>query len=114
MAARRPARINAKVRAAVTNIPDPLVSRAVDEVRTAAQTALDRPTFDVIEPVDLTVGTNAIEHGLGREPSHVNVTPTVADPAFAWAWNKDNPHPDRQVLIDIVGVAQPGASILVS
>lgn len=114
MAARRTQRINAKTQAAVTNIPDPLISRAVDEIRQAAQASLDRPTFAVIEPVNLTVGTNVVQHSLGREPSHVALTPTVADATFGWAWNKNNPHPDRQVLIDVVGVAQPGASILVS
>lgn len=96
-----------------TNLADPTISRAMDDVRKAAQTALDRRTFEIV-PIDLVVGVNVVQHNLGRAPQHINVKPTVADAAFAWAEHTDNPHPDRQVLIDVVGVAQPGASVFVS
>ena len=99
-------------RAASTNLKDPTVSRAVDEVRKAAQTALDRRQVTIVGPVDLAIGTNAIQHGLGRAPAFVSVMSTAL--GGSWALHADNPHPDRQVLIDVSGVAQPGASILVS
>lgn len=85
----------------------------MDEVRVAAQSALDRrEVFSAT--ADLAIGTNVVQHGLGRAPIHVVVTPTVASTSFAWALHTTNPHPDRQVLIDVVGVAQPGARILLS
>lgn len=113
MAARRVQKIRSRTQAKVTNLADPTVSRAVDEVRDAAQAALDRPTFQTLTQ-DLSIGTNAVQHGLGRAPSHIALTPSVASTSFAWSEHKDNPHPDRQVLIDVVGVAQPQARIMVS
>lgn len=59
------------------------------------------------------VGKNAINHALGRTPMFVSVSPGVADATFAYAVNADNPHPDRTVLIDVVGVAAPGSAVLV-
>jgi hypothetical protein len=114
MAGRRPQPILAKARAVATNLDDATTSRAVDEVRAAAQTALDRRSFYIVPKVDLVVGTNAVPHSLGRAPVFVSVMPTVADATYAWAVHTNNPHPDRQVLIDVVGVAQPGASVFVS
>lgn len=95
-------------------VEDVKTARAVDQMKTAVQQLQAGPAFDHIE-TDLAVGTNAVSHALGRDARHVSITPTIADATFAWALNTtDNPHPDRQVLIDVVGVAQPGARILVS
>lgn len=96
-----------------TDVEDPAISRAVDQLRTGLQREQKRRDNDVITK-DLVVGTNAIEHSLGREPAFVSVTPTVADASFGWALHLKNPHPDRQVLIDVVGVGQPGARIFVT
>lgn len=113
MAGRRPQRIRPAKVARSTNLKDPTTSRAVDEVRDAVQVLQKQPSSQVVKQ-DLKVGTNAVQHGLGRAPAHVSVKPTVADASFAWAENSTNPHRDRQVLIDVVGVAQPGASISLS
>lgn len=113
MAGRRAVQAGTAAQIPNTNLDDPTISRAVDDVRKAAQAALDRRTFDIVA-TDLVVGLNVVKHSLGRAPQHINVKPTVADATFAWAEHTDNPHPDRQVLIDVVGVAQPGASVFVS
>ena len=117
MAARRPQRIPAKHRSAATNLKDPTVSRAVDEVRTAAQEALDRRTSDIVNDVDLVVGTTAVQHNLGRAPVFVAVMMTVAGGSWCVHGGDvtvDNPHPDRQVLIDVASVAQTKAAVFVS
>lgn len=113
MPGRRAVQAGTAAQIPTTNIVDPTVSRAVDDVRRAAQSALDRRTFEIV-PIDLVVGVNVVQHNLGRAPQYINVKPTVANATFAWAEHTDNPHPDRQVLIDVVGVAQPGASVFVS
>lgn len=114
MAGRRaqPARTVARIGG--SNVDDPHTSRALDGLVTAVGKLQETAGVDLITQ-DLEVGTNAVRHGLGRSPRFVGITPTVADASFAWGLNaSDNPHPDRQVLIDVVGVAQPGALILVS
>ncbi len=95
-----------------TNLDDPTIDRAVDDVRGAVRALQSRPGYQTIE-VDLAIGTNTVKHGLGRAPSHVNVTPTVASAAFAWAADSTAAHPELQVTIIVVGAAQPGASVLV-
>jgi hypothetical protein len=82
------------------------LSSAVESVRSRGE----------VDPVtaDLVVGSNFVRHGLGRAPRFVQVTPAVADATFGWAWIKTSPHADRQVRIDVVGVAQPGAVVIVS
>ena len=117
MAARRPQRIPAKHRSAATNLKDPTISRAVDEVRAAAQSALDRRTNDIVTGVDLPVGTTTVRHNLGRAPSFVAVMLTAAGGSWCVHGGDvtvDNPHPDRQVLIDVASVAQPRAAVFVS
>lgn len=114
MAGRRAKRLQSGAVAAVTNLADPTTSKAVDQVRAAAQRALDRVEVHTIEPVDLAVGTNVIPHSLGRVPRHVSLTPTAADASFSWAWKRDVTNPERQLAIVVVGVAQPRASLQVS
>jgi hypothetical protein len=94
-----------------THIPDPVINRAVVEVReqiarVAAAPALDRQ----VVTFDLVVGTNKIAHRLGRVARGYSITPTVADATFAHAIvTAGNEQPDRQVWISVVGVNQPGA-----
>lgn len=113
MAARRPQRPRHVDVAPTTNLEDATTSRAVDQVRAAVTKLQSRPNEQTITQ-DLVVGRNAIKHSLGRAFAHVSLRPSVADPTFAWAVASDNPQPDRQVIITVVGVDQPRASILVS
>lgn len=96
----------------VVDVADPTVSRALR----ATSEAIDALQAGAVDPVttDLAVGANYVRHGLGRAPRFVQVTPTVASAAYAWAWVKTSPHADRQVRIDVIGVAQPGAVVIVS
>jgi hypothetical protein len=117
MAGRRPQRIPSKARSAATNLADPQVSRAVDEVRAAANQALARRTSDIVTGVSLVVGQNVVQHNLGRAPVFVAVMLTAAGGSWSvhgGLVSADNPHPDRQVLIDVAGVAQPNAAVFVS
>ena len=89
-------------------LDDPTINRVVDSLRREVQDAQSRAsTYNT--QADLVVGVNAVQHSLGRAVRSVIVTPTVADAAFAWCLVTNNPHPDRQVLIQVIGVGQPGA-----
>lgn len=114
MAGRRAQPARSVPRIGGSSVDDAKTSRALDELGQAVGKMQERAGVAMLAQ-DLAVGTNTVVHGLGRSPRFVAVTPTVADASFAWALNtSDNPHPDRQVLIDVIGVAQPGALILVS
>lgn len=97
-----------------TNVDDVEVSRALDEVRDAVQAQQRLNRDETLTTQDLVVGLNAIKHSLGRAFAFVSVAPTVADASFGWGIHLDNPHPDRQVLLDVVGVGQPGARIRIT
>lgn len=88
------------------------VERAVDELARAVERAAGSPLAQAGVPVDvdLVVGTNRVAHGLGRRVQFVFVVPKYADAAFAWAFDPDqpdNPTPERQVQIDVIGTDMP-------
>jgi len=112
MAGRRVKRLQPATIAAVTNLEDPATSRAVDQVRQAAQKALDRVEVQTIEPVDLAIGRNLINHSLGRTPRHVSVLRTAA--GADWYVDRNVPNPERAVAIVVSGAALPQSSIQVS
>lgn len=58
--------------------------------------------------VDLIVGDNRMNHRLGRIPDGYTLTPTAADATFAHALASADA---RQIVITVVGVAQPGARV---
>lgn len=68
----------------------------------------ERKTRDVLAPVNLVVGANVLNHGLGRRPLGANVSPTVADAGFAAAMTSAN---DKQVTITVIGIAQSNAAV---
>lgn len=108
MAGRRAEAPIAKRQLAQTQIADPTVNRVLDGMRSAiVDVQSTSSVFDTT--ADLVVGVNAVKHSLGRAVKAVVLTPTVADATFAWAIVTNNPHPDRQVLINVIGVGQPGA-----
>jgi hypothetical protein len=83
------------------------IERAIGElVRLTAQ-----PQARARVDADLVVGANRITHNLGRTPQHVTLTPTAADATFAWCVTSRD---ERQMVITVVGIAQPGASLEVS
>lgn len=68
----------------------------------------------LILEASLAIGRNKISHGLGRAPQFVLIQPTVASASFGWAVNLvDNPAPELQVWIDIIGADQPRAKVWV-
>lgn len=94
-------------------VEDPATSRALDAVRESVERLQDAPRTQTIE-FDLVVGLNAINHSLGRPVKALVITPTVASSAFAFALQKNHIHADRQCLIEIVGVDQPNATVVLS
>lgn len=92
------------------SVDDPTTARALDSV-TAAVTDLQSIRDRDHLTADLIVGTNKIQHGLGRAPIGYTITPTVADATFAHAINKSNPRPELELWITVVGVGQPGAAV---
>lgn len=57
---------------------------------------------------DLKSGANVINHGLGRKPRGITVTPTVLDASWAYALTSAD---DRQATITCTGADQPGAFV---
>lgn len=87
---------------------DPVsTSRLVDTLARLQAPQVVRAQLDV----DLVVGDNRINHNLGRRPLHVTLMPTVTSAAFAWAVTSRD---ERQVVIAVIGVDQPKASVEVS
>lgn len=87
---------------------DPVrVQRAID----AAGSAIDMLASNVLAvtfeaEVDLVTGTNYVSHTLGRRPRGCVVTPKTPSAAFACGYDWDqpnNPNPERQVLLEVVG-----------
>lgn len=60
---------------------------------------------------DLVVGSNHLRHGLRRSVEGFSVTATIADASSAYAIDESNPHPELEVWITVIGVAQPRARI---
>jgi hypothetical protein len=74
---------------------------------------LSTPSEQVIESVDLVIGTNVIAHSLGRDVVGVDVTPSSALSSFAWSINRANPDPSTEVWIDVVGDDMPDCTVRV-
>jgi hypothetical protein len=81
------------------------VDRAIDDLSQAIGRLGEGESFT---DVDLVVGTNRLNHGLGRRPVALEVMPAAANASFAWGYDPeqaDNPHPDRQAWITVTGTA---------
>lgn len=110
MAGRRAERPASVAAVEAITVEDPTVDRALSAVRDAVgklQTVRSR----FVTTVDLIVGRNRVQHSLGRPCIGYCLTPTVADATFAHAIDLTNPHPDLEVWITVVGVAQLGARV---
>jgi hypothetical protein len=112
MAGRRPKRLGRGAIALATSVSDPATDKAIDQVRDAAQRALDRVEHQTIGPIDLAIGRNVVPHSLGRVPAHVSVLRTAA--GADWYVDRDLPNPERAVAIVVSGAALPRTSIQVS
>ncbi len=82
------------------------VERMIDQLSQAAERNAQTPRSQLV--VDLAVGVNRMATNLGRRAFGCTITPTVADPAFAWSFVAVG---DRQADITVLGVAQPGAAV---
>lgn len=95
-----------------SSVGSPDVARAFDEHSAAIQGLEARQAARVVIIVSLAIGLNKIAHTLGRAVTGYTITPTVADAAFAHALVRTgNTQPSRFVWINVVGAAQPGATL---
>lgn len=81
---------------------DRLLGRVIERIAELAPVPRSRMV------VDLLVGENRVTTNLGRRAIGMTLTPTVADPTFAWAFAADG---DKQAVISVLGVAQPGSVV---
>lgn len=94
--------VAAKLSASIVSTGDDATDRALDQVARAVDANADS-VYQV--DVDLVVGSNRIEHGLGRAPAWIIVMPAEADALFAWAWDPTQPsNPRPALLVDLVTV----------
>jgi hypothetical protein len=93
---------------AATLVDDPIVGRLIDSVANSVSQTSSRIKDRAILTVDLAIGANTVNHGLGFRAHGASVCPTVADATFAWSFAVPN---DRQVTITVIGAAQPGAAV---
>lgn len=107
MPARRPKRPPPRLQVA---------SQAIDNFETADRVIADLADQVVRQDtlrrsaviIDLAIGSNRVIHNLGRLPIGATLTPTVADATFAWAVSAKD---ERTITIDVIGAAQPQATI---
>ncbi len=110
MAGRRAQPPRASATLSILPTGDAKVDASLKLVEQAVQALQANASRDLVQ-ADLIVGTNRIAHGLGRAVRGYTVTATAADASFAHALDLSNPHPDREVWITVVGVAQTDAQI---
>lgn len=110
MAGRRSQRPGSVSALALHTVADPDVARAFDQVSQAVET-LQGARSRFATTTDLIVGTNVIRHGLGRAVMGYTLTPTYLTIAFGHAINLDNPNPELELWIDVVGSDQDGARV---
>lgn len=116
MAAQKIARPAARAQLATGTIVGALDPTVVSRHLSELSDAVERNESSAIPTraqlnVDLAVGDNSINHGLGRRARGCTVTPTVADASWAWAMTSAT---DKTVTITCVGVAQPNAFVEVT
>lgn len=80
---------------------DPATSRLLSDLGAAVQSIPVRDRVPVV--VDLVVGDNKVNHGLGRPARGMTLTPTKADATFAWAMTASD---ERQATVTVVGTGQ--------
>jgi len=110
MAGRLPAPPRASQSLSIPPVEDAATLRAFMAVEQAVQ-ELQVSRSRQIMTVDLVIGSNHVPHSLGRDVVGYGLTATVASAAFAHSIDATNPRPDREVWIDVIGAAQPGARI---
>lgn len=110
MAGRKSTAPRAALSLSIPPVEDKQAARALKAVEQAVQ-QLQEPRSRAVLNVDLVIGSNHVQHALGRAVLGYAITPTVADATFAHALDTANPRPDREVWISVIGAAQPGARI---
>ena len=76
---------------------DTRTERAIEDLATAVNTLGEVSYFE--DDVTLVIGTNTINHGLGREPTFVWVMPKTQSAAFAVGWDPAQPSNPKPTLL---------------
>lgn len=90
------------------NMDPPTVSRLLSELATSQDGMARQIGARSSMTIDLAIGANVVNHGLGGKPRGCSVSPTVADVTFAWAMTSAD---DKQATISVLNVAQPSAGL---
>lgn len=88
---------------------DPVIGRMAGQIEQSIQDLQRKTPVRSVVTADLVVGSNHIPHGLERAARGYTLVATVADASFAHAVDTTNPHPERELWVSVIGVAQPGA-----
>lgn len=110
MAGRRAERPRFVSSLGIPAVQDQATQRAFDAVGAAVQRLQAERDRDAVT-TDLVIGTNRVRHGLARPAVGFTVTRTAVSAAYADAINLENPHPELEVWIDVIGADQPGARV---
>lgn len=94
----------------VAGVEDKATQRAIEQTQDAVQKLQATRQRDV-KVVNLVVGRNRVRHGLGRPVIGYTITPTFCTIAFGHAIVVENPHPELEVWIDVVGSDQDLARV---
>jgi hypothetical protein len=87
---------------------DPIISRHLSELGDAQEQQQGRLGDRKQVTASLVVGSNRVNHGLGRPARTCHVTPSVADASFSYALTSSD---SRTATITVVGVAQPSCAV---
>jgi hypothetical protein len=91
---------------------DTPTNRALEAMAEQIRVLEARTPIRVTRLVDLAVGINKINHGLGRPVVGVSITPTEASAGFAWCLiTAGNTQPERQVWIEVQGIPMSQAPV---
>lgn len=110
MAGRVPQRPRGVSSLLTVTVEDEATQRALDALAGAVQKLLAGRERQAMK-LDLLIGINKIRHGLGRAFAGYTVTPTFATIAFGHALSTENPHPELELWVDVVGSDQFGARL---
>lgn len=80
----------------------------IRQVSQSAQRAADQLRDRDVVVANLTIGDTTLNHGLGRKPRGISVSPTVANATWAFALKSSTP---TQIVITCVGTTQPNATV---
>ena len=104
----RPPVVNRMVQTSVTDLDPSTVGQAHARVVEGIEQLEGNQSARSKVTASLVAGANIVNHGLGRVPTAVHVTPTAAAADFGYAMTSAD---TKQATITTVGTTQPNATL---